>query len=353
MTTLELADVEFILGNSNKRFSGVTSTMLQVLPHVSRLGKTVVMGRHHLSAQTTAISFWQAAKLLHQAPVQGRFRLFHARRNDEMIQALLLKYLFRAKIRIVFTSTAQRPKTWLTRWLMRQMDGLLSTCDAAASYMPQPPDQIIPHGINVEAFTAAAQGQAPAPALPGKINIGLFGRVRAQKGVDLLIDAALDLLPRYPKLGVVIIGEVTADQQSFVRQQVQRLEAVNLQDRVQFTGKLPFERLPSYFQRVDLVCALSINEGFGLTVLEGAAAGKPVIATKAGAWPDILQRAEIGWLIEVGDKTALIEALEHWLTHPEEGQRLGDNAAALVAEHYSVEQEANSLVAYYRSVLAR
>ena len=126
-------EIELILGNSNKRFSGVTSTMLQVLSRQWSLLPVAVLGDHFLPKQATAISFLSLIKHGRSPLADGRFRIFHARRNNEMIQALILKMLFRVKIKIVFTSTAQRHHTGFTRWLIKQMDGIISTCDAAAA----------------------------------------------------------------------------------------------------------------------------------------------------------------------------------------------------------------------------
>ena len=128
-----IANTELILGNSNKRFSGVTSTMLQVLSRQKNLISVAVLGDHFLPADITSISFFTLAKHGRTPLADGRFRVFHARRNNEMIQALILKTLFRAKLKIVFTSTAQRHHTRFTRWLISHMDGIISTCAAAAA----------------------------------------------------------------------------------------------------------------------------------------------------------------------------------------------------------------------------
>ena len=94
---------ELILGNSNKRFSGVTSTMLQVLPHQQKLIPLAVMGPHHLPSSAPNISFTEAKNLCQSYLPDGKKRVFHARRNDEMIQAIILKKVFKAKIIPVFT----------------------------------------------------------------------------------------------------------------------------------------------------------------------------------------------------------------------------------------------------------
>ncbi len=91
-TEQQLSDeIELIIGNSNSNFSGVTSTMLQVLPEQQKLINLRVMGKHHLPDTSLNISFWQVVKMCRKPLSDGRFRIFHARRVDEMIQALLLK----------------------------------------------------------------------------------------------------------------------------------------------------------------------------------------------------------------------------------------------------------------------
>jgi mannosyltransferase len=84
---------EVILGNSNKRFSGVTSTMLQTLKHQQSKITLRVLGKHHLPDELAHlnIGFWQLVRDCKTPLPNGNSRVFHARRNDEMIQALLLK----------------------------------------------------------------------------------------------------------------------------------------------------------------------------------------------------------------------------------------------------------------------
>lgn len=342
---------EVILGNSNKRFSGVTSTMLQVLEVQKHRIPLVVLGAHHLPTDVPSLTFWSLWRLARRPLPDGRPRVFHARRNDEMIQALLLKALG-VRLRVVFTSTAQRRKTWLTRWLMSQMDGLLSTCTAAADYMPTPPDQLIPHGIDARRYEPSRVREQlwQRLGLPGRYGIGIFGRVRHQKGVDLLVEAALDVLPRHPDFTVVIVGEVTQDQTGFVDNLKNRLSESGLSDRVVFTGKLPFDRIPDYFRAMSIVTALSRNEGFGLTVLEAMSSGAAVIATQAGAWPDIIQDGVNGYLIPVADSSALADRLDTLMNEHDGRKKMADRGRQTVLEHYTVEREAESLLAYYRQL---
>lgn len=345
---------EVILGNSNKRFSGVTSTMLQVLAIQQQRVPLVVLGAHHLPPTVPTLGFWSVLRQARRPLANGRPRVFHARRNDEMIQALLLKMLG-ARIRIVFTSTAQRPKTWLTRYLMRCMDGLLSTCTAAAGYMPTPPDRLVPHGINVDLYSPAADRQAlwQSLGLPGRYGIGIFGRVREQKGVDLLIRAALAVLPKHPDFTLVVVGGYGSDQQAFVDEQQRRVDAAGLADRVIFTGELPFAQVPDYFRAMSIVTAVSRNEGFGLTVLEAMSTEAAVVASEAGAWPDIIDDGVNGYLVPTGDWERLAERLNKLMSDPELAARIALQGRQRVLADYTVEREASALLDYYDEIARR
>ena len=100
-----------------------------------------------------------------------------------MIQALIAKKVFGAKIRIVFTSTAQRNHSWLTRYLIGQMDGIVTTCQAAASYLIQKPSIVVPHGVNTETYHPAPCKVDAWESLgyPGKYGIGILDASESKK----------------------------------------------------------------------------------------------------------------------------------------------------------------------------
>lgn len=338
---------EIILGNSNRRFSGVTSTMLQTLTVQQRIVNIRVLGSHHLPDELKhlSISFLKLARLCSTKMQDGRYRVFHARRNNEMIQALLLKYIFRAKIKIVFTSTAQRHHSRFTRFLMDKMDCILSTCTAAASYLQTPPYQIIPHGISTELYKPDAN-KRPANA----IKIGMFGRVRKQKGTHLFVNACIDTLPRHPNVSAIIVGSITPENQEWVSKLEKKIEIAGLADRIIFKGEQAFEQLPALFQSVSLVAALSENEGFGLTVLEALSSGAAVLATEAGAWPDIIVNGQHGYVVPTNNQKLVTEQLETLLSSPSELQKMGKQGRELVEKNFKIETEAEHLCKVYRTL---
>ncbi|MEN8848420.1 MAG: glycosyltransferase family 4 protein [Akkermansiaceae bacterium] len=343
---------EVILGNSNRRFSGVTSTMLQTFPGVSKRVPVAVLGPHHLPEEASVLSFCEFTKLCRESLPVGLPRVFHARRNDEMIQALAAKKFFGSHLKIIFTSTAQRHHSKFTKALMRRMDAIITTCSAAASYLDQPADIMIPHGVDLERYQPpSCKAEAwKKLGFPGEYGIGIFGRVRAQKGIDVLIDAAVPLLKENPAPTLVIVGETTPKFRDYQQALEQKVAAAGLSERVIFHGKRPGSELPVLFQGMSLVAALSRNEGFGLTVLEAMASGAAVLASHAGAWQDIISEDVHGFTAPCGDVSATREKLATLISDHEKLLEMGRAGRRHVEEHYTIDREAQSLCDFYRKI---
>ena len=93
-------------------------------------------------------------------------------------------------------------------------------------------------------------------------------------------------------------------------------------------------------------------EGFGLTPLEAMACGVPVIASRVGAFETLIT-TETGTLVPPGEVAALTEALAGWIDHPARLAHGGVAARAHVLAHHRIEDEAATLVALYRDMLAQ
>ncbi len=339
-------ETQLILGNSNKRFSGVTSTMLQVLPHQKKHLKTAVLGKHHLDEDTHWLTFRQFTKLCKTPLPNGSPRIFHARRNDEMIQALIAKKFFGSKIKIVFTSTAQRHHSRFTRWLMSKMDAIITTCTAANSYLKKPADIVIPHGIDVATYSPAQEKNSE------QLKIGVFGRIRPSKGIDLLIDAIIPVLKTYPYVTLQVCGETTPKFQSYLDEQQQKISDANLNltDQVKFLGKVDFSELPALYRNMDIVCAVSRNEGYGLTPLEAMASGVAVLTSEAGAWKDIIENGVHGYCVPTGDSEAIRQKLDEMIQNPAKLIEMGIAGRQHVEQNYTNKKEAERLCAFFKSL---
>ena len=350
---VSLQETQLILGNSGRNFSGVTSTMLQVLHHQQQLTHVAVLGSNYLPTGSAVLNYKQFLRLTRAPLANGEWRVFHARRNDEMIQALIAKIWFGAKIKIAFTSTAQRQHSRFTRWLMKKMDAIISTSTIAAAFVQdRAVDKIIPHGIDIERYSPGNSRQEAwdTLGLPGSLGIGIFGRVRHSKGIDILIDAAIPTLRQRPEVTVVICGECLDKDQPYKNQMLRKLSRAELSDRVVFLGKQPFSALPALFQAMTVVTALSRNEGFGLTPLEAMASGCAVITSEAGAWTDIIDNGQNGFCVPTGDVLAVTEKLEVLLNDPAATETMGMIARQHIVSRYTVAKEAQRLTQFLLSL---
>lgn len=346
-TPLSPDRIEVVAPNLKRRLSGVTATVVRLIPVQARMIGIVATGPG-LPPELPHIPLARAATL-----PRDRWRVWHARRNTEMALGLILRHLLGRRYRLLFTSAAQRRHTGFTRWLIRRQDALIATSPQAASYLERPATVIL-HGVDTGVFHPAPDRAALRRALgldPDAVLIGCFGRVRAQKGVDLLVEAALEVFPRHPDAQLVFTGRITADNRGFADALIARIAAAGLSDRIRFLGELPWEAVVRHYQALDLFAAPARWEGFGLTPLEAMACGVPVVAARVGAYEALIRDGETGTLIDAGDGAALAAALDRWLGDPAGRALAGEAARAHVAAQHGIEAEARAIVGVYRRLL--
>jgi mannosyltransferase len=338
--------LQLIVPNLHRRYSGVTATNRMVAPKLAKLFRAAWLG----SDAPDGIARMGIADLLkcwrRRAPL-----IWHARRNDEMIFGVLLKALG-WRLKLVFTSAAQRHHSWLTRWLIRRMDAIIATSDLSASYLKREAT-VIPHGADTDRYAPPADRTAAfaEAGLPGRYAIGCFGRVRAQKGTDVFVDAMCRLLPRYPDFCAVIVGAITADQAGFANDLKARVAAAGLQSRVVITGEVPIEQVEGWYRRLTIYAFTSRNEGFGLTLLEAMSSGAALVASRAGAAELVVEDGVTGVLTPPGDVDALVAALEPLLRDPASAAAMGARARTRVVEKFSLDAEANKIAEVYRALV--
>ena len=343
----KMADrLQVIVTNLHWRYSGVTATNRMVAPHLATmiragwLGSDAPEGIPRLGWRDL-LRLW-----LRRQPL-----IWHARRNDEMIAGVALKALG-WPFKLLFTSAAQRHHSWITRWLIRQMDAIIATSAISASYLKRPAT-VITHGVDTETYApppdrAAAFAEA---GLPGRYAIGCFGRVRAQKGTDLFVDAMCELLPRYPEFTAVIVGEITPEQAGFANALRKRIAAAGLQSRIVILGELPIAEVQRWYRRLTIYAFTSRNEGFGLTLIEAMSVGAALVATRAGAAEIVVEDGVSGVLAPIDDTVALAQAIEPLMRDPAAAESMGARGRARVLEKFSVEAEAKAIAGVYKKLL--
>jgi glycosyltransferase involved in cell wall biosynthesis len=134
-----------------------------------------------------------------------------------------------------------------------------------------------------------------------------------------------------------------AELQDYARQRV-------VADHVTFTGFR--DDLPALLARWDLFVLPSLWEGFGLVLLEAMAAGRPVVASRVGPIPEIVQHGETGLLVEPGQPGPLADALLKVLENPDLAARFGAAGRRRVAERFTLDRMVAEIEALYADLLA-
>jgi mannosyltransferase len=339
-------DLQVIVPNLHRRYSGVTATNRMVAPKLAKLVRAAWFG----SYAPDGIARMGVGDLLklwgRRAPL-----IWHARRNDEMMVGLLLRALG-WPLKLIFTSAAQRHHTWITRRLIRRMDAIIATSDVSASFLKREAT-VIPHGVDTEVYAPPPDRAATfaESGLPGRYAIGCFGRIRAQKGSDVFVDAMCRLLPRYPDFSAVMVGAVVAEQTGFANDLKKRIEAAGLASRIVITGELEIDEVQRWYRRLTIYAFTSRNEGFGLTLIEAMAAGAALVAARAGAAELVVEDGITGVLVPAGDVEALTTALEPLMRDPQAAGAMGARGRQRVMEKFSLEAEAAAIAEVYRRLI--
>lgn len=343
---ISAADLQLIVPNLHRRYSGVTATNRMVAPKLASMLPAAWFGPDAPDgiARMGVVDLFKLWR--RRTPL-----IWHARRNNEMIVGVLLR-AFGWPLKLVFTSAAQRHHTWITRWLIRRMDAIIATSDISASYLERDATVIL-HGVDTDRYAPPADRAAAfaEAKLPGRYAIGCFGRVRAQKGTDIFVEAMCRLLPRYPDFTAVIVGALAVEQSAFAGDLKRQIEAANLQTRIIITGELIIEEVQRWYQRLTIYAFTSRNEGFGLTLIEAMSAGAALVASRAGAAELVIEDGVTGVLTSPGDADALVAALEPLMRDVAAASAMGARGRAHALAQFSLDAEVNRIAEVYRKLI--
>ena len=338
-----------IAPNLKRRLSGVTATIVRLVPVQNRRFGVWATGPG-LPEGVPHIPLVRVATL-----PNDRSRVWHARRNTDMALGLLLRHVLRRRLVLVFTSASQRRHTRYTRWLIARMDAVVATSRRTAGYLERPA-QVVLHGIDAAAFRpapdkAALRRRLGLPA-DGHL-VGCYGRIRAQKGTDVFVDALLKLAAERPRVTGLVMGRIGEQHRAFADELARRAAQAGLSERVRILPEAAVDEMADWYRVLDAFVAPQRWEGFGLTPLEAMASGVPVVATTVGAFPELVVEGETGFLVPPGDGEALAARLAALLDDAALRDTMSLAARAHVEAHHRIEDEAEALVAIYRRLLGR
>jgi type III pantothenate kinase len=240
------------------------------------------------------------------------------------------------------TSPADRLR--LERDLAHRVDRIIATCTdevAELRAMGVSPDRVrvIPCGVDTARFHPGHDLRPELTAdtleasVDGRARLLLVGRMVPRKGFDTAIRA----LGMLPDAELVIAGgpaRAEVDQDPEARRLMAVAREAGVADRVIFLGQVPHDEMPDVYRSIDVVLATPWYEPFGITPLEAAASGRPLVGSAVGGLLDSVADGVTGRLVQPRDPRALAEALRELLADPALAARWGAEGRVRALERF-------------------
>jgi len=237
------------------------------------------------------------------------------------------------------------------RWL-KFCDRIIANSAYTASLVARtvPREQrisVIPPGVHPERFNLKPDVEVLKKqfALEGRQVILFVGRLARRKGVKQFVEKSLARIVRHmPDVCFVIVGDNPTEsltcQDDILSEIVATIDEMKLQNHARLLGTLSDDEVVKLYQLCDVVVLPALAspddvEGFGIVLLEAAAAGKPVVATRVGGIPESVEDGKSGVLVEPDDHDGLSRALIELLGDDRKRLTSGRYAKNRVTEQFS------------------
>lgn len=208
---------------------------------------------------------------------------------------------------------------------------------------------LIPNGIDVERFERARVGFDRVRFLRGMslpddcLLVGSVGELRTLKRHDDFIRGAARIISRFPETHFVLAGvDTTGD----VRKQLEKLVVdLGLKDCFHFLGWV--DNAEELLCAMDVFVSASETESFGLAIVEGMAAGTPVVATRTEGAQEVVEDQKTGLLVPIGDIDRIAEAVTTLLSDPERRRSMGAHAHEAAKTKFSLKRMVDEIEKVY------
>jgi glycosyltransferase involved in cell wall biosynthesis len=240
----------------------------------------------------------------------------------------------------------------LSRWKYRQVDCFICASEAIRQIVlrdgVEPGRAVTVHeGIDLGRIDAAPPAELHKELwLPHHAPIvGNVAALVAHKGQRHLIDAAVEILRHEPDARFIIAGE--GELRDSLQHQIKHL---HLEKHVVLAGFRP--DVLSLHKAFDIFVMSSVTEGLGTSLLDAMACGKPVVASRTGGIPEVVEDGVTGCLVPPRDHTAMAEAIVKLLADKNLRERMGAAGLARVREQFTAERMVEKTLQVYEKLLS-
>lgn len=247
----------------------------------------------------------------------------------------------------LYSPLRRRVIHFLTRYICRHADAIRCLYQAAAEHVQslgvQPariaviPSRCDPKLFNPDRFALRSRGGH---------HLLYVGNFVSGKGLHVLLSALPDIVADFPSTRLTLVGSgpQQAELKALVR--TNKLDA-----HVEFAGRVSHDDVPALMHEADLFVLPSLSEATPRVVMEAMAMNLPVVATRVGGIPEMLEDGITGRLVQPGSVPELVDAITWAFHHPEWIKTVAERARRQVLNRFTLERHIEQMMALHQRVL--
>lgn len=212
-----------------------------------------------------------------------------------------------------------------------------------------PPENIIVLPNCTNARSPVASFRKNAPGKPKRV--GMVGNLRSVKNHAMFIDGMAKVISSIPDAEAVIVGQPIPAEPHLYQQLQSRIAAYHLNGQIKLLGHR--KDVPELMRSFSVFCLTSRSEGTPNVILEAMAAGLPVVATRVGGVPDVVQEGKTGFLVGPEDINEFASRVKQILQNPIQAKKMGIEGRRIVERKYNCALAVSRLTNVYRNALRK
>ncbi|MGH8003658.1 MAG: glycosyltransferase [Limisphaerales bacterium] len=237
----------------------------------------------------------------------------------------------------------------ILRWSLAQADIVCATshqlAEATKRYLSGgKKTAVTPFGVDLQVFRSFSNKKNQG------LTLGIVKTLEPKYGVEYLIRTFAQVHKKFPTTRLLIVGE------GYLREGLQKL-AVDLQisEKTEFVGRVPHNEVSKWLGQIDIFVNPSVHESetFGVAVLEASAAEIPVVVSRIGGLPEVVQDGVTGFLVPPGDVNAIAEKIELLASDEDLRRRMGRVGREFVQKNYDWNENAKIMERLYDSLIKK
>jgi len=276
----------------------------------------------------------------------------HSRRGCEIFGGIAARM---AGAPVILTRRVDNPESKLVVGIKYRLYDQVITisqaigCVLAREGVPAEKIVCVPSAVDTEQYTPGrdrAWFEREFDLTDQDIVIGVVAQLIERKGHRYLLAALHSLLNKHPHLKVLIFGRGPLQERL-----QEKINAAGWQERVRLLGFR--DDMHRVMPNLDLLVHPAKMEGLGVSLLQAAASGVPIVASAVGGIPEIVHHGVTGLLVAPADTEALESAVDQMLTQPQRAEKMAVSARRLVEVAFSVPAMVQGNLAIYQRLLTR